>query len=125
MHNRKLEEAEREALHSLLATMLRCALIFGVVVIVGLIGLRVVFGHDHWINDSRLTDPQSGEWCCSADRDCDPEKVSEVPGGYLTQAGDTVPYSRVIWKSQDGFWWRCRNMHTNATRCLIGPPPGS
>jgi hypothetical protein len=96
--------------------------------------LFVVFGaslataHDHWISRNRITDPTSGEWCCNH-IDC-----AEVPqngvrengvGYVVAETGETIPYARIIWKSQDGSWWRCRNMRTNATRCLIGPPPGS
>jgi hypothetical protein len=66
----------------------------------------------------------SGEWCCNVN-DCQAEKVREVDGGFLTEAGAVIPFSRVIWKSQDGSWWRCRNLATRKTRCLIGPPPGS
>jgi hypothetical protein len=120
----KLEEAERKEVRSLISLIVKISLIFGVIVILGLIGLRFVHAHDHWISANRLTDPASGEWCCNH-IDCQAEKVSEVAGGYLTQAGDVVPHARIIWKSQDGSWWRCRNMRTNATRCLIGPPPGS
>lgn len=80
--------------------------------------------HDHWINSLKLTDPQTKQWCCNK-IDCRPEAVREVEGGYATQGGDVVPFSRVLWKSQDGRWWRCRNLPANTTRCLIGPPPGS
>lgn len=83
--------------------------------------------HDHWINNLRLTDPVSGEWCCNH-IDCRAEQVREVAGGYATEGGDVVPFSRVLWRSQDGRWWRCRYMageREGKTRCLIGPPPGS
>lgn len=84
--------------------------------------------HDHWINRQRMTDPVSGEWCCNH-IDCAEVKaggVGEVAGGFMvTETKEVIPYTRIIWKSQDGQWWRCRNLHTNATRCLIGPPPGS
>jgi len=96
--------------------------------------LFVVFGgslavaHDHWISNARMTDPQSGEWCCNH-IDCSAVPaggVRESSGGFrIAETSETIPYQRVIWKSQDGLWWRCRNMATNATRCLIGPPPGS
>lgn len=79
--------------------------------------------HDHWVSDSRLEDPFTGAWCCNLD-DCKPEQVKEVSNGYMTEA-DFVVKERVLWKSQDGRWWRCRDKSTNATRCLIGPPPGS
>ncbi len=89
-----------------------------------LLGSSFATAHDSWISRNRLTDPASGEWCCNH-IDCREEKVSETAGGYRVETGETIPYQRVIWKSQDGHWWRCRNMSTNATRCLIGPPPGS
>jgi hypothetical protein len=66
----------------------------GIVALV--IAAQLVRAHDHWINNLRLTDPASGEWCCNH-IDCRPEKVSEVAGGFTTEAGDFVPYSRVIW----------------------------
>jgi hypothetical protein len=85
------------------------------------------FAHDHWISRNRITDPQTGEWCCNH-IDCaavPPGGVNEVKGGYaVVETGETVPYARVIWRSQDGAWWRCRNLRSNATRCLIGPPQG-
>jgi hypothetical protein len=97
-------------------------------------GLLVLFGsslalaHDSWISRNRLTDPTSGEWCCNH-IDCaavPADGINEVNGGYaVVETGELVPYARVIWRSQDGSWWRCRNMRTNATRCLIGPPRGS
>ena len=84
--------------------------------------------HDSWINRNRLTDPASGEWCCNH-IDCAEVPaggVRESSGGYfISETTETIPYQRVIWKSQDGSWWRCRNMKTNSTRCLIGPPPNS
>jgi len=84
--------------------------------------------HDHWISGNRMTDPQSGEWCCNH-IDCAAVPaggINEVYGGYsVNETGETIPYARVIWRSQDGTWWRCRNLRTNATRCLIGPPQGS
>jgi hypothetical protein len=93
-----------------------------------LLGISVAGAHDSWISRNRLTDPQSGQWCCNH-IDCEGQKngdIREVQGGYLVAAtGEVIPYARVIWKSEDGSWWRCRNMQTNATRCLIGPPPGS
>lgn len=82
--------------------------------------------HDHWINREHLTDPASGEWCCN-EHDCNPVAVHEVAGGYAVK-GETVPYSRVIWKSKDGRWWRCEYAYgekQGKTRCLIGAPPGS
>lgn len=81
--------------------------------------------HDHWINNERLVDPVTGEWCCNLN-DCQVEQVQEVEGGYSTAGGDVVPRARVIWKSPDGHWWRCRYLfgeNAGKTRCLIGPPP--
>jgi hypothetical protein len=83
---------------------------------------------DSWISRNPLTDPVTGQWCCNH-IDCaevPPGGVREVSGGYLlAETTETIPYRRVIWRSHDGLWWRCRNLQTNATRCLIGPPPGS
>lgn len=83
--------------------------------------------HDSWISADRLTDPVSGEWCCNR-IDCAalPGAVRRQADGYLIgETGEVIPSARVIWKSPDGLWWRCRNLSTNATRCLIGPPPES
>ena len=83
--------------------------------------------HDHWISRQRLTDPLSGEWCCGA-QDCEVEQVAEASGGYRVSTGEIIPAARVIWKSPDGTWLRCRYMageRAGLTRCLIGPPPGS
>ncbi len=91
-----------------------------------LLGVSFAMAHDHWISRARMTDPVSGEWCCNH-IDCaeiPAGGVREGSGGYfIGETGETIPYQRIIWKSQDGSWWRCRNMSTNKTRCLIGPPP--
>lgn len=91
-----------------------------------LLGLSTAAAHDSWINRNRLTDPVSGEWCCNR-YDCAEVPaggVRESAGGYfVAETRETIPYQRVIWRSEDGQWWRCRNLRTNATRCLIGPPP--
>jgi hypothetical protein len=83
--------------------------------------------HDSWISRNRLTDPASGQWCCNQ-IDCTAipaNGLREVTGGYSVAAtGEIIPYGRVIWRSEDGEWWRCRNLQNNSTRCLIGPPPG-
>jgi hypothetical protein len=89
--------------------------------------------HDHgygsWINNERLTDPRTGEWCCST-HDCreEPDNVEAVPDGYrILSTGEVIPRDRVIWRSPGG-WWRCRYMsgeRAGRTRCLIGPPLGS
>jgi hypothetical protein len=86
--------------------------------------------HDHgpgsWINNEKLTDPQTGEWCCNL-VDCREENVTPVDGGYLVETGEVIPQKRVIWRSP-GSWWRCRYMsgaQEGQTRCLIGPPQGS
>src|SRR3954453_7542328 len=106
-----------------MATMLRLLTTLFVV-----LGGSFAVAHDHWISGNRMTDPLSGEWCCNH-IDC-----KEVPYGGVKENGigyvvaetqETIPYSRIIWKSRDGSWWRCRNLSTNATRCLVGPPPGS
>jgi hypothetical protein len=93
-----------------------------------LAGGSAALAHDHWINDKRLIDPVSGQWCCNK-YDCAalPENgVAEVHGGYsVAETGEVIPYKRIIWRSEDGSWWRCRNLQTNATRCLIGPPPAN
>jgi hypothetical protein len=82
--------------------------------------------HDHWISQNRMTDPVSGEWCCNQ-IDCaalPKDGIGEVSGGYLvSETREVIPYTRIIWNSQDGRWWRCRNLSNNKTRCLIGPPP--
>jgi hypothetical protein len=97
-----------------------------VTVLLVLVGSPLALAHDSWM--SRLTDPASGEWCCNQ-IDCaavPADGINEVIGGYsVVETGELVPYPRVIWRSGDGSWWRCRNMLTNATRCLIGPPRGS
>jgi len=82
--------------------------------------------HESWINKQMLRDPQSGEFCCN-EHDCRPEKVVETRGGYMVETGEVIPYHRVIWRSPDGTWWRCRAWHNGQqrTRCLLGPPPGS
>lgn len=84
--------------------------------------------HDHWINSMRLTDPVNGDWCCNH-IDCTAVPaggVGEVSGGFqVAETREVIPYTRIIWKSKDGAWWRCRNLQNNTTRCLIGPPPAS
>lgn len=97
--------------------------------------------HDHgygsWINNERLIDPRTKEWCCNTN-DCreEPDNVEAVPGGFLVKStGEVIPKERVIWRSPGG-WWRCRYLSPTAvdennqpkmgkTRCLIGPPMGS
>jgi hypothetical protein len=92
-----------------------------------LLGTSSAAAHDSWINRSRLVDPVSGQWCCNH-LDCaeiPADGLREVSGGFSVAAtGEIIPYNRVIWSSQDGAWWRCRNLQNNSTRCLIGPPPG-
>jgi hypothetical protein len=88
--------------------------------------------HDHWINDARLVDPFTKEWCCN-EHDCElinAGGVSETSGdSYLiSETGEIFPAMRVIWKSGDGRWWRCRYLggdKAGQTRCLIGPVPNS
>jgi len=106
---------------------LKTALPFALPIIALLALITAANSHDSWISQQRMTDPASGEWCCNH-IDCKPEQVKEVRGGYSTAGGDVVPYSRVIPKSPDGQWWRCRYLggeKAGQTRCLIGPPPGS
>jgi hypothetical protein len=104
-----------------MVTMVRFVAVF-----LALLGSSIAAAHDSWINRSRLTDPMSGQWCCNH-IDCAEIPnggVREVSGGFLvSETGETIPYTRVIWASPEGTWVRCRNMQTNATRCLIGPPP--
>ena len=89
--------------------------------------------HDHgpgsWINNERLIDPVTGEWCCNTN-DCreEPDNVEAVPDGYrIRSTGEVIARDRVIWRSPGG-WWRCRYLSAERdgqTRCLIGPPHGS
>lgn len=94
--------------------------------------------HDHgpgsWINLRGLKDPLTKHRCCDR-RDCIPiaqDGIVEQSGGYLiTETSERWPYSRVLWESQDGRWWRCVYMadqnpihRRGQTRCLIGPPAG-
>jgi hypothetical protein len=92
--------------------------------------LSAALAHDHgpgsWINNERIRDPVTGEWCCNL-VDCreEPDNVEPVTDGYrIISTGEVIPRERVIWRSPGG-WWRCRNLATGATRCLIGPPHGS
>jgi len=91
----------------------------------------VVFGvalarpvHDHWISQNKLVDPVSGAWCCNQ-QDC--QEISGVTesdsGFHIVETGEMIPHNRILWKSQTGHWWRCRDGQ-NWTRCLIGPPRG-
>ena len=89
--------------------------------------------HDHgagsWINNERLIDPVTREWCCNTN-DCreEPDNVEARPDGYrIRSTGEVVARERVIWRSPGG-WWRCRYLsgeRAGETRCLIGPPQGS
>jgi hypothetical protein len=95
------------------------------------LGTTFAAAHDHWINHLRLTDPLSGQWCCN-DMDCEAVRaagIAEQQDGYLVmETGEVIGKERVIWKSQDGLWWRCRytnGSNAGRTRCLIGPPPNS
>ena len=94
----------------------------------------LALAHDHgpgsWINNERITDPVTKEWCCSTD-DCqeEPTNVQAAAGGFtIISTGELIPTERVIWRSPGG-WWRCRYMPghylAGKTRCLIGPPSGS
>lgn len=97
---------------------------------------RSALPHEHskdgaWIGKANLHDPKSGDWCCN-ENDCDPvpaDGLAEEFGGYrIKVSGELWPDDRVLWKTPDGRWWRCR--HTfgekiGLTRCLLGPPPNS
>lgn len=100
-----------------------------VVIISLLISIGISKGHEHWINQEKLTDPISGEWCCN-EYDCNPLPVGGVSqqrhGVLIFETGEIIPNDRIIWKSPDGQWWRChRNDEQKSTRCLIGPPPST
>lgn len=87
-------------------------------------------GHTHgpgaWINQQRLTDPLTKEWCCNL-QDCAEEtsNVEEASGGFFIKStGEFIPERRVIWRAPPGEWWRCRYLggdKVGKTRCLIGP----
>lgn len=97
----------------------------------GLIFCGPALAHDHadssgsWIGQQRMTDPRSGEFCCDQ-RDCFAELVSEFSDFIVVMTGEMIPTARVIWRSADGQWWRCRVWMNGEqkTRCLIGPPKG-
>lgn len=96
------------------------------IVLASLALATAAYGHDHWINEKRFVDPISKEWCCNH-IDCRNEtaNIEEEAGGVrVKETNELIPHNRVIWESPDG-WWRCRNLATNETRCLIGPPNGS
>jgi hypothetical protein len=104
-------------------------------------------GDGSWMNQGNLIDPVTKDWCCN-EQDCAPVPAGGVvmidifaiggssnaqhlptpPPSYLiTETGEHIPEERVIWRSPDGRWWRCRNLggeHPGSTRCLIGPPRG-
>lgn len=84
--------------------------------------------HDSWISSQSLTDPKSGEWCCGA-IDCFETEVLETNYGYvIKETGEIIEANRIIWKSPDNKWIRCRYLNgpkSNKTRCLIGPIRGS
>lgn len=105
-----------------------------------LVSATAASAHDHgagsWINRQQLRDPLTKHYCCNA-VDCQrvPDGgLKEISGGYhITETGEHWPYGRVLWKSQDGAWWRCAYGTQSpfpgivsrplTTRCLIGPPP--
>lgn len=96
-------------------------------VLILLFGAPMAAAHESWISGNNLTDPDTGAWCCNH-VDCaalpNGGVKENTEGVFVAETSETIPHKRVIWKSQDGLWWRCRNMTTNATRCLIGPPRG-
>ena len=96
-----------------------------------LLGVSVAAAHDFWISRQRLTDPLSGEWCCNH-IDCavvPAGGITEVANGYrVSETGEVIASTRIIWRSPDGMWMRCRYLsgdRAGKTRCLIGPPPAS
>jgi hypothetical protein len=83
-----------------------------------------------WIQKDGLRDPASEQSCCG-ENDCfslGPEAVTEFHGGYIIKStGEWIQYSRVLWRSRDGQWWRCAPILNGKkgggeTRCLIAPP---
>jgi hypothetical protein len=90
-----------------------------------LIALAHTHGPGSWINTNKLLNPQTGESCCN-EQDCFAEQVDEFPDFVLVRTGEMIPSANVIWRSQDGQWWRCRKYVNGqqSTRCLIGPPKG-
>jgi len=112
--------------------LLLAIILAGLIIVALIVSSSSALSHDHgpgsWINQQSLRDPVSGENCCNLN-DCQPDRsVRAVAGGYIVETGELVPAYRVLWRSQDGAWWRCRVMggaNVNATRCLIGPPSGS
>lgn len=96
-----------------------------------LLVLAPALAHDSWISAQALSDPLSGESCCNHN-DCaivPKGGISQVLRGYLVvETGEVIASSRVIWRSPDGHWVRCRYLggdKAGQTRCLIGPPPNS
>lgn len=83
-------------------------------------------GPGAWINQQRLTDPITKEWCCNL-QDCRDEtsNIEETQDGFLVKStGEVIPEARVIWRAPPGEWWRCRYLagpNEGKTRCLIGP----
>jgi len=81
------------------------------IIAVALAAALPALAHDHWLNT--MQDPKSGDWCCG-ENDCQEEhdNIREVRRGYLViSTGEVIPADRVIWKSPDGKWWRCRYPH--------------
>jgi hypothetical protein len=88
-----------------------------------------------WIQDGAFRDPTSNAHCCG-ENDClkvPDGGIAEVTGGYfIRESSETIPASRVLWRSPDGGWWRCAPVEWSGTeakrpktRCLIGPPPST
>ena len=80
-------------------------------------------GHESWISELKLKDPESREWCCDeTDTFEESANIEAVPGGFkVLSTGEFIPLRRVIWRSPAG-WWRSRKPD-GTTRCLIGPEP--
>jgi hypothetical protein len=65
-------------------------------------------------------------------KDCERVSVQEVGRAYyyIHDTGEVFPKWRVIWKSPDGQWYRCRYLNTSGpmagkTKCLVAPIPST
>lgn len=108
-------------------SVLRDLIFAWIAVVLLAIMTEAALSHQHgpgsWINNEKLIDPITKQWCCD-EFDCKPQPagaIKPVEGGYLVvETGEVIEHRRVIWRSPDGMWWRCAI--GNVTRCLIGPP---